>query len=161
MEPDEIRASQERTIPLILEEVLRQRKDQDDRLEYLRRIAGLFLSIFIPGSALVVFNAFRLDEPINPYAAGVAAGLLIFGLLATLAVLGTRRWKSGPDIRELIDGPFQQGLKLHLFQRILVLSHDEGLQINEHQVRKVQRWLTVAMICFVFSTAALGVGLSR
>ena len=42
-------------LPVILEEMLRQRKDQDERLEYQRRGAWLFFSVFLPGAGLATF----------------------------------------------------------------------------------------------------------
>ena len=47
-----VRRNRQATLPLIVEEALRQRKDQDERYELLQRVTGLFLGIFLPGSGL-------------------------------------------------------------------------------------------------------------
>ena len=49
---------------MILDEILRLRGEQDDRLDHYRRVAGLMLGIFIPVSGLT-FGLMRYDEPVE------------------------------------------------------------------------------------------------
>ena len=58
--PAAVRENREATLPLILEEALRQRKDQDEGHKFVQRVTGLFLGIFLPGCGLVVFGILGL-----------------------------------------------------------------------------------------------------
>lgn len=153
----QVAANREATIPLILDEVLRQRKEQDDRLEYLRRIAGLFLSIFLPGSALVLLS---LDQPVRAHAGTGAGALFLLGFVATLVVLWQCRWYVGPKITSVLDGPYRSGQDIHSFRHALVQSHAAMFRFNERVVRRVQRWLAAEISCFSLSAAVLGAGLA-
>lgn len=152
----QVAANREATIPLILDEVLRQRKEQDDRLEYLRRIAGLFLSIFLPGSAFVVFG---LDDPVNLAAAIMAGVLFVGGVGAAIAVMRPRPWRQGPNVMKLFEGPYRLGDSLHNFTFVLTRLHEDVFRFNEFQVRRVQGWLAVTIAYFVMSAGLLGLGL--
>lgn len=149
---DEVFANRHQTIDLILTEVLRQRREQDERLEYVRRIAALFLGISLPATALALT---RLEGGLPLMRAIVAGLLLLGGLWATYGVLRPRNWQAGPSIEELINGPYRLGADAHDFRWVLVRSHQEVFAANETQVRHAQRSFVVALALLTFSAVAL------
>ena len=156
-----VRSNREATLPLILEEALRQRKDQDERHELLLRVTGLFLGIFLPGSGLVVFSILSLDGRFDPVTAWVAAVLFTLGLAAAVSVFWPRRWEIGPSIRALVEGPFQQGDDEFKIGYGILMAHDRAYQTNEPRVRFGGYMMKAAIAFFVLSLFSLGIGVLR
>ena len=50
------------TITVILDEIMRLRSEQDDRLDHYRRVAGLLLGIFIPVSGLAALGIISREQ---------------------------------------------------------------------------------------------------
>ena len=86
---EQVIANRRETIDLILAEVLRQRREQDERLEYVRRVAALFLGISLPATALALT---RLEGSLPLVRATVACLLLLGGLWATFHLLLGGLW---------------------------------------------------------------------
>ncbi len=150
--PEEVLANRHETIDLILTEVLRQRREQDERLEYVRRVAALFLGISLPATALALT---RLEGSL-PLTRAIIAGLLLLGGLgATYGVLRPRDWQAGPSIEELINGPYRLGADAHDFRWVLVRSHQEVFAANETQVRRAQRSFVSALFLLTLSAVVL------
>lgn len=149
---EEVIANRHETIDLILTEVLRQRRDQDERLEYVRRVAALFLGISLPATALALT---RLEGSLPLVRAIVSGLLLLGGLWATYGVLRPRDWQAGPSIEELINGPYRIGADAHDFQWVLVRSHQEVFAANETQVRRAQRSFVLTLALLTLSAVVL------
>ncbi|WP_428122330.1 hypothetical protein [Candidatus Poriferisodalis sp.] len=149
---EQVIANRRETIDLILAEVLRQRREQDERLEYVRRVAALFLGISLPATALALT---RLEGSIPLVRATVACLLLLGGLWATYGVLRPRDWQAGPSIEELISGPYRLGADAHDFRWVLVRSHQEVFAANETQVRRAQRSFVLALVLLTLSAVVL------
>lgn len=149
---EEVLANRQQTIDLILTEVLRQRREQDERLEYVRRIAALFLGISLPATALALT---RLEGSLPLIRAIIAGLLLLGGLWATYGVLRPRDWQAGPSIEELINGPYRLGADAHDFRWVLVRSHQEVFAANETQVRHAQRSFVLALSLLTLSAVVL------
>ena len=145
-------ANRQQTIDLILTEVLRQRREQDERLEYVRRIAALFLGISLPATALALT---RLEGSLPLIRAIIAGLLLLGGLWATYGVLRPRDWQAGPSIEELINGPYRLGADAHDFRWVLVRSHQEVFAANETQVRHAQQSFVLALSLLTLSAVVL------
>jgi hypothetical protein len=156
-----VHGNREATLPLILEEALRQRKDQDERHELLQRVTGLFLGIFLPGSGLVVFSILGLDGRFDPVTAWVSAVLFAVGLAAAVSVFWPRRWEIGPSIRALVEGPFQRGDDEFEFRYGILMAQDRAYQTNERHVRFGGYMMKAAIAFFVLSLFSLGVGVLR
>jgi len=149
---EEVLANRRQSIELILTEVLRQRQEQDERLEYVRRIAALFLGISLPATALALT---RIEGSLPLIRAVVAGLLLLGGLWATYGVLRPRNWQAGPSIEELINGPYRLGADVHDFRWVLVRSHQEVFAANEAQVRRAQRSFVAALALLTLSAVVL------
>ncbi len=149
---EEVLANRHETIDLILTEVLRQRREQDERLEYVRRVAALFLGISLPATALALT---RLEGSL-PLTRAIVAGLLLLGgLWTTFDVLRPRDWQAGPSIEELINRPYRLGADAHDFRWVLVRSHQEVFAANETQVRRAQRGFVSALVLLTLSAVVL------
>ena len=156
-----VRENRHATLPLIVEEALRQRKDQDERYELLQHITGLILGIFLPGSGLVAFSILSLDGRFDPVTAWVSAVLFVLGLAAAILVFWPRRWEIGPNIRALIEGPFQRGDDEFEFRYSLLMAQDRAYKTNERRVRFAGYMMKAAIAFFVLSFISLGVGVLR
>ncbi|MYG93972.1 MAG: hypothetical protein F4138_03120 [Acidimicrobiia bacterium] len=157
----EVIKNRQATLPLIVEEALRQRKDQDERYELLQRITGLFLGIFLPGSGLVVFSILGLDGRFDLVTAWVSAVLFVLGLASAILVFWPRRWEIGPSIRALVEGPFQRGDDEFEFRYNLLMAQDRAYKTNERRVRFAGYMMKATIVFFVFSFVSLGVGVLR
>ena len=141
-----------KTIDLILDESQRQRRDQDERLEYARRTAAVFLGIWLPATALALS---RLQGDL-PLARTIVAGVLLsIGLWAAYGVLRPLGWQAGPSIDALIDGPYRSGADEHEFRWVLVRSHQATFAANELQVRRAQRRLVLSIAMLTFGAVTL------
>ncbi|MCQ3812417.1 MAG: hypothetical protein KTV68_17905 [Acidimicrobiia bacterium] len=156
-----MRRNRQATLPLIVEEALRQRKDQDERYELLQRVTGLFLGIFLPGSGLVVFSILGLDGSFDPVTAWASAVLFALGLAAAILVFWPRRWEIGPSIRALVEEPFQRGDDEFEFRYSILMAHDRAYKANERRVRFGGYMMKSAIAFFVLSLLSLGVGVLR
>ena len=156
-----VRRNRQATLPLIVEEALRQRKDQDERYELFQRVTGLFLGIFLPGSGLVVFSILGLDGRFDPVTAWVSAVLFALGLAAAILVFWPRRWEIGPSIRALVEGPFHRGDDEFEFRYSLLMAQDRAYKTNERRVRFAGYMMKAAIAFFIFSLISLGVGVLR
>ena len=145
-------ANRRDTIDLILTEALRQRRDQDERLEYVRRVAALFLGISLPATALALS---RFEGNLPLVRSIIAWSLLVLGLYATYGVLRPRDWQAGPGIEALINGPYKSGADLHDTRWVLVRSHQEVFAANETQVRRAQRSFISALALLTLSAIVL------
>ncbi|MDE0135150.1 MAG: hypothetical protein OXH86_09090 [Acidimicrobiaceae bacterium] len=149
---EDVLANRHQTIDFVLTEVLRQRREQDERLEYVRRVAALFLGISLPATALALTS---LEEDLPLMRAIVAGLLLLAGLWTTYAVLRPRDWQAGPSIEALINGPYRLGADAHDFRWVLVRSHQEVFAANETQVRRTQRSFVMALALLTLSAVVL------
>ena len=157
-DPDEVHRNREATLPLIVEEALRQRRDQDERHELLQRVTGLFLGIFLPASGLVAFSILGLDGNFAPLAAWMSVGFFVLGLASSIMVFWPRRWETGPNIRALVEGPFRRGDDELTFRFGLLMAHDRAYETNERRVRFGGYMMKSAIAFFVLSLVSLGVG---
>ncbi len=158
--PEVLAENRAEILPVILEEMLRQRKDQDERLEYQRRVAWLFFSVFLPGAGLATFWMLRLEGEFNPYWTGAAAVSFVLGVIATLKVMETQKWQSGPKIQNLLARPLDEGWELEKFQYALVISHLREFRANEGRVRRVRRWSSRMVGFFLSSVLFLGIAVA-
>ena len=143
-------------LPVILEEVLRQRSDQDDRLEYERRVAWLFFSVFLPGAGLAAFWMLRLEGTFGASWTWAAIVAFTCGVFSALKVMETQEWKSGPKIPPLLGAPLIGNWSLEKFLFKLIASHLDELKANELKVRRVKRWSTGMVVSFILSVVFLG-----
>lgn len=159
VEDDHRAINQTAVLPVILEEVLRQRKDQDDRLEYQRRVAWLFFSVFLPGAGLAAFWMLRLEGEFEAFWTWAAIVTFAFGVFSTLKVMETQQWQSGPKIQQMIGVPLDEGWHLQKFQYALVISHLREFRANEGKVRSVKRWSSWMVGFFIASVVFLGINM--
>lgn len=156
-DPEVLSENRAKVLPVILKEMLRQRKDQDERLEYQRQVAWLFFSVFLPGAGLATFWILRLEGDFNPYWTGAAAVSFVLGVFATLKVMETQKWQSGPKVQNLLARPLDEGWEHEKFQYALVISHLKEFRANESSVRRVRRWSSRMVGFFLSSVLFLGI----
>lgn len=143
-------------LPIILEEVLRQRSDQDDRLEYERRVAWLFFSVFLPGAGLAAFWILRLEGDFDTRWQWAALVAFVGGVFSTLKVMETQEWQSGPKIPNLLGSPLRNNWTPEKFLFRLIVAHHDEFKENELKVRRVNKWSTRMAACFILSVIFLG-----
>ncbi|MCQ3811951.1 MAG: hypothetical protein KTV68_15520 [Acidimicrobiia bacterium] len=143
-------------LPVILEEVLRQRSDQDDRLEYQRRVAWPFFSVFLPGAGLAAFWMLRLEGTFDAYWTWATVAAFACGVISTLKVMETQEWQSGPKIPYLLGSPLRGNWTLEKFLFKLIVSHLDEFKDNERRVRRVKRWSSLMVAFFISSVVFLG-----
>lgn len=153
-----MRGNRAATLPLIVEEALRQRRDQDERHELQQRVTGLFLGIFLPGPGIVAFSNVGLNGNFTPLAAWMSVGFFVLGLASLIMVSWPRQWETEPNIRALVEGPFQRGDDDLTFRFGLLMAHDRAYETNERRVRFGSYMMKSAIAFFVLSFLSLGVG---
>lgn len=156
---EEVIANRAETVPLVFAEACKLRQEQDQRLEYTRRITGQFLSIFIPGSIFVALNVAGADPGLHSAVLGIVVLLVVVGFGFAFPIFKPREWQQGPNISDLIKGPLTDGIPLDHFYLTLAVSYDSEYEANERQVRTVQRLFAGAIFCFLLSAAVFLVGL--
>lgn len=149
------------TIPVILDEILRLRGEQDDRLDHYRRVAGLMLGIFIPVSGLAALGIINLDGQFHGVSAAIAAAFAFTGIMLAMSVLLPRNWGIGPDITELVNRGYVKGEDLHRVRYGLALSHFRRFEANEGKLKAIQWSYVAALGCFVVAVSVLTFGLMR
>lgn len=149
------------TITVILDEVMRLRSEQDDRLDHYRRVAGLLLGIFIPVSGLAALGIINLEGRFHGVSAAVAAAFAFLGIMLAMSVLLPRRWGIGPDVTELVNRGYVKGEDLHRVRYSLALSHFRRFEANEGKLKAIQWSYVAAIASFVVAVSVLTFGLVR
>ena len=157
---EEVIANRAKTVPLVFAEACKLRQEQDQRLEYTRRITGQFLSIFIPGSIFVALNVAGEGPGLDTAVLWAVVVLVVVGFGLAFPIFKTREWQHGPNISKLIEGPLTEGIPLDHFYLTLAVSYDSEYEANERQVRAVQRLFAGAIFCFLLSAAVFLAGLA-
>ena len=155
-----INANRANTVPLVFAEACKLRDEQDQRLEYTRRITGQFLSIFLPGSVFVALSIFQERVGVDRVVLWISISLVVLGFGLAFPVFKTRKWQHGPSVNRLIKGPLTDGIPLQDFYLTLAVSYDSEYEANEKQVRSVQRLFAGAIGCFLLSAAVILIGLA-
>lgn len=149
------------TITVILDEILRLRSEQDDRLDHYRRVAGLLLGIFIPVSGLAALGIINLEGRFHGVSAALAAAFAFLGIMLAMSVLLPRKWGIGPDITELVNRGYVKGEDLHRVRYSLALSHFRRFEANEGKLKAIQWSYVAAITSFVVAVSVLTFGLMR
>ena len=161
MDQEQIRRNRGKTIPVILDEIMRLRGEQDDRLDHYRRVAGLLLGIFIPVSGLAALGIINLEGRFHGVSAAVAAVFAFAGIMLAMSILWPRMWGVGPDITELVNRGYVKGEDLHRVHYGLALSHFRRFVANEGKLKTIQWSYVAALACFVVAVSVLTFGLVR
>lgn len=161
IDDEQILRNRETTIPIILDEVMRLREEQDGRLDHYRRVAGLLLGIFIPVSGLAALGIINLEGQFHGVSAAVAAAFTFVGIILAMTVLLPRKWGIGPDITELVNRGYVKGEDIHRVTYSLALSHFRRFEANEGKLKAIQWSYVAALTSFVVAVSVLTFGLVR
>ena len=76
-------------------------------------------------------------------------------------VFWPRRWETGPNVRALVEGPFQRGGDEFTFRFGMLMAHDRDYKTNERRVRFGGYMMKSAIAFFVLSLVSLGIDVLR